>query len=369
MALSRIPFLGKLYDRPTPRDENRKAQFGRQRFVVRETSAQMVCSVHCSVACQPRPSMPLILLQKELALHKNSDILHPPTERPRNILKPSCGLAAFAIFLSVLVSITTTIGDFTIEFGPWANSTIGMRLFTDKFDDFDRPCFPHTAEIGRLRMEASFGTWSPSVGDIDYANVAKGAKSIPALTSALYSPSIHFDITRLDKTFWKSFSPKPSIHPPEMALSGSTSPGQCWAFAGHTGQLGIQLSEPIRVTSFTVEHTRNSSLMESAPKAVILWGLILKDSDDIRPKSSSHENRPINTLWPQFGAIHHGIPLASVTFDAIQGPPRQTFPVRCRETSRPFDSLVAQFVGNWGHPYFTCLYRFEIHGERVRYSG
>jgi len=242
---------------------------------------------------------------------------------------------------------------------------IGLRLFTDKFDHLYGPCFAHAAEIGRLRIEVSFGSWSPSFGATEYANVAKGGKSIPALTSPLYSPPIRLDLTRVDKAFWKSFGPRPVVHPPEMALSGGTSPGQCWAFSGHTGQLGIQLPELVRITSFTVEHAGNISLTDSAPRNIILWGLIPGDSKDVSLNSPTHPYRATSPTGPQFGALHIGVPLASVTFDAVEGQLRQTFPVRCRERRRPFNSLLAQFVGNWGHPDFTCLYRFEINGEGV----
>jgi hypothetical protein len=54
-----------------------------------------------------------------------------------------------------------------------------------------------------------------------------------------------------------------------------------------------------------------------------------------------------------------------VAFDAAAGSTRQTFPVRCRESLRPFEYLVAQIVGNWGHPDFTCLYLLEINGEVI----
>jgi len=47
----------------------------------------------------------------------------------------------------------------------------------------------------------------------DCANVAKGGKSIQALTSPPYSPSTRLDITRMDRALWKSFSPRPIIHP------------------------------------------------------------------------------------------------------------------------------------------------------------
>ncbi|KAI9444332.1 hypothetical protein H4582DRAFT_1807198 [Lactarius indigo] len=206
------------------------------------------------------------------------------------------------------------------------------------------------------------------MGAIEYANVAKGGKSISALTSPLYSPPICLDLTCVDKTFWKSFSPRPIIHPPEMALSGGTSPGQCWAFAGHTGQLGIQLPEFVWVTSFTVEHTGNSSLTDSSPRNIILWGLILKDSKDESLNSPTLTSHMTSHTGPQFGALHGGIPLASVMFDTIEGQPCQTFPVHCHQRCRPFDTLLAQFVGNWGHPDFTCLYRFEINGEGIGHT-
>jgi len=277
---------------------------------------------------------------------------------------PTCAAAAICLLLIVVA----TVGEFTLEVIFQANSLIGMRFFTDKFNHLDRICFAHTTKIGGVRMEASFGSFSPTVPvAIDCANVAKGGKSIPALTSPPYSPSIHLDITRVDKALWKSFRPRPIIHPPEIALSSGNIPGQCWAFAGHKGQLGIQLPSPLRVTSFTVEHTWNSSFIESAPRNIVLWGLIPKDSKDVYSKpKSSHTIHTTSNLEPQVGALHTGIPLASVTFDAILGSTHQTFPVPCRESHRPFDYLIAQIVGNWGHPDFTCLYQLEINGEVTR---
>ncbi|KAN0124123.1 Sad1 / UNC-like C-terminal domain containing protein [Lactarius tabidus] len=278
------------------------------------------------------------------------------------MLVASAAAAAAAAFL-VLAVVFATTGGLCIEVVLRANPLIGVRIFTEKFDRPDGPCFAHAVEIGRLKAEASFGSWSHLGGAVDYANVAKGGQSIPALTSPLYSHPVRLDLTRVDKAFWKSFGPRPVIHPPEMALSGDTSPGQCWAFAGHTGQLGIQLPDVVRVTSFTVEHTGNSSLIDSAPRNIILWGLIPKDTNDVPLSSLTRTYDPTGHTGPQFGALHTGIPLASATFDAVEGQPRQTFPVRCRERHRTFDSLLAQFEGNWGHPDFTCLYRFEINGE------
>ena len=306
----------------------------------------------------------------------------PGTERPATLGAVSgtpmahrlATRAAAAICLLAIVA--ATIGDFTLEVIIRANSMVGIRLSTDGFDHPDGVCFAHATNIGRVRIEASFGSFSPAIPvAMDCANVAKGGKSIPALTSPPYSPSIRLDMTRMDKAFWKSFGPMTTVHPPEMALSGGNSPGQCWAFAGHTGQLGIQLPSPVRVTSFTVEHTWNSSFIESAPRNVVLWGLIPKDSADIypgpKPSSSLHTTCTTSYLEAQFGTLHTGIQLASVAFDVLAGSTRQSFPVRslrCRESHRPFEYLVAQIVGNWGHPDFTCLYLLEINGEVIRHQ-
>ncbi|KAI9448501.1 hypothetical protein H4582DRAFT_1803249 [Lactarius indigo] len=163
-------------------------------------------------------------------------------------------------------------------------------------------------------MEVLFGFCAITTSAHDYANVALGARSIPGLTSPLYSPPLCLDMTHVDRTFWKSFSPRPIIHPPEMALSGSNKPGQCWVFAGHSGQLGIQLLVPVQVTSFMIERTWDKSFVESAPRNVVLWGLVPMDGTG--PDPLMH-NTSLNPLQPQFGTSHVSVQLASIVFDAI----------------------------------------------------
>ena len=220
--------------------------------------------------------------------------------------------------------IVAMIGDFAFEVVSSADSkNLGFRLFTNKFDHLVGPRLRHLVEIGRINMEVSFGPFS---SDFPLANnVVEGARSIPGLTSPLYSPPLHLDIMRMDRAFWKSFSPRPTIHPPEMALSGSNNPGQCWAFAGYSGQLGIKLPTPVQLTSIIIEHTWDKSFAESAPRNVVLWGLVPTNSIDPDPLM---RNTSSSSLHPQFGTSYIGIQLASVLFDAIQGQPCQTFVLR-----------------------------------------
>ena len=269
-----------------------------------------------------------------------------------------------AVTLSLVAIIASIIGDFAFEISSSTHSAFSIRLFTDTFNHFVGSRHQRSLEIGRLKVEVSLRTRSDSIPAHDYANVAMGGRSVPVLTSPLYSPPLHLDISRIDRTFWRSFSPKPTIHPPEMALSGGNNPGECWAFAGYSGQLGIQLLEPIQVTSFTIEHTWNTSFTDSAPRNVVLWGLVSALNSSHNPTTDGTQSGPI---VPQFGVSHTGIHLTSVIFDAIQGQPRQTFPLR-HVTRQSFDHLIAQFLGNWGHPDYTCLYRLEIHGFKASRS-
>jgi SUN domain-containing protein 1/2 len=197
-----------------------------------------------------------------------------------------------------------------------------------------------------------------SIPAYDYANVAMGGRSIPALTSPPYSPPLHLDISHMDRTFWRFFSPKPPIHPPEMALSDGNNPGECWAFAGTSGQLGIQLLQPIHVISFAIEHTWNMLFTKSAPRKIMLWGLVPEVNPSLDPSTM------LRPFLPQFEVSYINIHLATVTFDPIQTQPHQTF-LLPHTTRRPFDHLIAQFLGNWGHSDYTCLYRLEIHGSET----
>ena len=367
----RIPFFTTQRD-STRVAEYRRAKYGRHRFAVDSDHGQpsrkdlTVSLGDClSSECDS------VFIQED----NNKGSVNPsPVDKSveTSVRRPShpctCSrqkpapLNRFIIIVAIIAFpaiFAATIGNFAFEImsSTDSESALGLRLFTDEFDHFVGPRFHHSVEIGHINMEASFGFRSISASA---HNVALVARSIPGLTSPLYSPPLHLDITRVDRTFWRSFSPRPAIHPPEMALSSSNNPGQCWAFAGYSGQLGIQLPAPVQVTSLVIEHTWDQTFVESAPRNVMLWGLV--PTDRIDPKHAMR-NTSSSPLQPQFGASHVGVLLASVVFDAIEGRPRQTYPLRHTAAYRSFDQLVVGILGNWGHPDYTCLYRLEIYGS------
>ena len=55
------------------------------------------------------------------------------------------------------------------------------------------------------------------------------------------------------------------------------------------------------------------------------------------------------------------VPLGNFTY-AKDGPPTQRFAL---EQSPVVDGMALVVDANYGHPDYTCLYRFQVHGEPV----
>jgi Sad1 / UNC-like C-terminal len=147
-------------------------------------------------------------------------------------------------------------------------------------------------------------------------------------------------------------------HLPAFALTDGIGPGQCWAFHGDSGQLGIQLAKAIRMSALTVGHT-NMSSTASAPKGLVLWGL--KDIDSDVCATFGGMGPPQLDL----GSGLCGVRLLSGIYNPSNSQLYQNFTV---DPSIPyytkyFDNVIVQIVGNWGHPDFTCIYRVQIYGE------
>ncbi|KAI9459240.1 hypothetical protein BJY52DRAFT_1077578, partial [Lactarius psammicola] len=190
----------------------------------------------------------------------------------------------------------------------------------------------------------------------DYASLSVGGKAIEALTSVTYSPSARKDYVVLKRIF----SRDPRVdHSPAAALTDGIEPGQCWAFHGDSGQLGIQLAKAIRVSALTVGHT-NMSSTSSAPKGLVLWGLKPVGSDFCAAFGGMGPPR----LNLSSGLC--GVRLLAGIYDPSNSQLYQNFTI---DPSTPtsyhanyFDNVIVQIVGNWGHPDFTCIYRIQIYG-------
>jgi hypothetical protein len=183
----------------------------------------------------------------------------------------------------------------------------------------------------------------------DYASEKRGALVVPSFTS----PSYH------DDAFWRrAFFGVLGVHNgpfhgPQKALDPESHVGSCWCMMENTGTLGVQLSRPITITNFTIEHPSSEVLagdVGSAPKDIELWGI----------PSLSNISRKDVTVLPETGYLGNGVLLAKVRFDVKQNTPLQTFQVGSADTV--FEGVILSVRSNWGNEKYTDLYRVRVHG-------
>ncbi|KAJ8246246.1 hypothetical protein GJAV_G00265440 [Gymnothorax javanicus] len=130
---------------------------------------------------------------------------------------------------------------------------------------------------------------------------------------------------------------------PRVVIQPDVNPGNCWAFKGFQGYLVIRLSLRVRPTAFSLEHIPKSlsptGNISSAPRQFSVYGL-----DDQTQEE--------------------GTELGQYTYEE-EGDPLQTFPVMV-ENEQVYQIIEVKVQSNWGHPEYTCLYRFRVHGEPER---
>ncbi|XP_059203104.1 SUN domain-containing protein 1 isoform X6 [Centropristis striata] len=127
---------------------------------------------------------------------------------------------------------------------------------------------------------------------------------------------------------------------PRVVIQPDVYPGNCWAFKGSQGYLVIRLSLRILPTSFCVEHI---------PKALSPTGNI----------TSAPRNFTVFGLDDEYQ--EEGKLLGNYVYEE-DGESLQTFPVM-EQNDQAFQIMEVRVLSNWGHPEYTCMYRFRVHGE------
>ncbi|XP_035195654.1 SUN domain-containing protein 1 isoform X3 [Oxyura jamaicensis] len=127
---------------------------------------------------------------------------------------------------------------------------------------------------------------------------------------------------------------------PRVVIQPDMYPGNCWAFKGSEGYLVVRLSMKIYPTAFTMEHIPKtlspSGNITSAPRNFSVYGL----DDEYQEE---------------------GVLLGQYVYDQ-EGEPLQMFPVM-EKSNNVFQIVELRILSNWGHPEYTCLYRFRVHGK------
>ncbi|KAM7326041.1 hypothetical protein ACRRTK_014519 [Alexandromys fortis] len=166
----------------------------------------------------------------------------------------------------------------------------------------------------------------------DYALKSAGASVIEAGTSESYK-------NNKAKLYWHGIGFLNYEMPPDMILQPDVHPGKCWAFPGSQGHILIKLARKIIPTAVTMEHISEkvspSGNTSSAPKDFSVYGMMKRCEGEEMFLGQFMYNKAETTV--------------------------QTFKLQ-NEASESLLCVKLQILSNWGHPKYTCLYRFRVHG-------
>ncbi|XP_065261280.1 SUN domain-containing protein 2 isoform X3 [Emys orbicularis] len=172
-------------------------------------------------------------------------------------------------------------------------------------------------------------------GMVDYALESGGASVISTRCSETYETKTALLSLFGIPLWYHSQSPRVILQP-------DVNPGNCWAFRGSQGFAVIRLSSHIHPTAVTLEHVPKAlsplDTIPSAPKDFAIFGLDEEGQQE-------------------------GIVLGQFTYDQ-DGDPIQTFRLEGEDVGT-FQVVELRILSNWGHPEYTCIYRFRVHGEPV----
>uniref|UniRef100_UPI00398F8C3D SUN domain-containing protein 2 isoform X2 n=1 Tax=Pristiophorus japonicus TaxID=55135 RepID=UPI00398F8C3D len=193
-----------------------------------------------------------------------------------------------------------------------------------------------TEEIKNIVERALKLYSADQIGMVDYALESAGASVISTRCSETFETKTAL-LSLFGVPLWYySQSPRAVIQP-------DVHPGNCWAFKGSQGFVVIQLAARIRPTAFTLEHISKSIALlgsiSSAPRDFFVYGL----DEEIREE---------------------GLLLGRYTYDQ-DADSIQTFQVQNKELGA-YQVIELRVNSNWGHPEYTCLYRFRVHGDPVK---
>ncbi|XP_042325172.1 SUN domain-containing protein 2 [Sceloporus undulatus] len=175
------------------------------------------------------------------------------------------------------------------------------------------------------------------IGMFDYALESAGASVISTRCSETYETKTALLSLFGIPLWYHSQSPRVILQPDVL-------PGNCWAFQGSQGFAVIRLSSNIYPTAVTLEHISRSlspkGAIPSAPKDFAVYGL-------------DEEGQQEGVLLGQFTYNQDEEPIQTFHFEDE------------KKTSTAFQLIELRILSNWGHPEYTCIYRFRVHGEPV----
>ncbi|NXP09976.1 SPAG4 protein, partial [Thinocorus orbignyianus] len=126
-------------------------------------------------------------------------------------------------------------------------------------------------------------------------------------------------------------------------LQPDITPGNCWPFPGHQGQVVINLPARVHVSAITVKHITKeaspSGTINTAPRDIAVFG-----------EDAGGEEETL---------------LLTFTYD-VEKDSSQTFHLKDGPHPRAFSYIKLVVKSNWGRATHTCIYRVQVHGRMAK---
>ena len=139
----------------------------------------------------------------------------------------------------------------------------------------------------------------------------------------------------------------------------------------------IALASPAYLTHVAIEHVQAESRLSSAPRDVVIWGLIegeenqrkISQSNDLIPKLLSRfPHRLVNSMpFPSASSdVHHFLPIASFQYSIRSSNLYEGFDIfrEIQDLEIDFGIIVIQINNNWGY-LETHLHHIGIFGHTL----
>ncbi|XP_055007932.1 sperm-associated antigen 4 protein-like [Boleophthalmus pectinirostris] len=255
------------------------------------------------------------------------------------------GISVFLLAVLLCSAVSLNSGSLLLQM-----QTFNSGLWESRYSDFEALKEVQTnlkqlqEELFRLRNKLlPEGLSMPN-----FALESQGARVLDAYPSESYhSPSLPPLVTFLCKAFlYPVYSPRTIIqfveyrgkHPSIRGHTEALVPGRCWSFAGHQGHLFISLSQPVAMSHVTLGHISR----EHAP-----YGFVY----------SAPQHFSVSGFLSENGEGTH---LGDFEYDP-EGESFQTFELF--GPTQTYRYVRLEILSNWGHPEYTCVYSFKVHGK------
>ncbi len=181
----------------------------------------------------------------------------------------------------------------------------------------------------------------------DYAAAAGGGQVLTRLCSETYTPP--GQILRSD--WYERLGYRSAVPPRGVVLSGGAlgrkRQGDCWPMAGRSGRFTVLLPHAVVPRAVALEHVAKAITRSpnSAPRRFAVFGRVsATDADPVKLHREDFLTYDVNkAAAPGAGVIQR--------FELdYAGPPLRV--------------VTLEVVDNWGHPDFTCLYRFRVLADK-----